>query len=229
MPVTSTTRLAVSEAFTRRDAAGHRLAEDSERITRACRAMAARFLQGGKLIVFGNGGAGTDASHVAVEFMHPVIVGKRALPAMALSNDAATVSGVGARDGFAEVFAHQVRHWADPADMALGISPDGWCANVLRGLEAAHERGLFTMALAGGDGGAVARSPAVAHVLVAGSGDPAVVKEIHVTAYHVLWELVHLYIARTASHEAQGPPSRDDAPVTPACEPRGPSVSGATA
>ncbi|MFC4586258.1 D-sedoheptulose-7-phosphate isomerase [Sphaerisporangium corydalis] len=200
MPVSSTTRLAVSEAFTRRDAAGHRLARDSERMARACREMAARFHRGGKLIVFGNGGAGTDASHVAVEFMHPVIMGKRALPAMALSNDAATVSGVGARDGFAEVFAHQVRHWADPADMALGVSPDGWCANVLKGLETAHELGLLTMALVGGDGGAITRSPAVGHVLVAGSDDPAVVKEIHVTAYHVLWELVHVFFAQA------GPP-----------------------
>ncbi|WP_248959225.1 D-sedoheptulose-7-phosphate isomerase [Sphaerisporangium perillae] len=197
MPVTSTTRLAVSEAFTRREAAGRGLAEDSERITRACRAMAARFHRGGKLIVFGNGGAGTDASHIAVEFMHPVIVGKRALPAMALSNDAATVSAVGASEGFGEVFAHQVRHWADPADMALGVSPDGWCANVLKGLEAAHELGLFTMALLGGDGGAIARSPAVDHALVARSGDAAVVKEIHVTMYHVLWELVHVFHART--------------------------------
>ncbi|GAA3827590.1 SIS domain-containing protein [Sphaerisporangium flaviroseum] len=198
MPVTSTTRVAVSEAFTRREDAGRRLAEDSERIAQACRAMAARFHQGGKLIVFGNGGAGTDASHVAVEFMHPVVVGKRALPAMALGNDAATVTGVGVRDGFAEVFAHQVRQWAGPADMALGISPDGDCANVLRGLEAAHDLGLFTMALVGGDGGAIARSPAAGQVLIAGSCDPAVVKEIHVTAYHVLWELVHVFHAQAA-------------------------------
>ncbi|WP_405140886.1 SIS domain-containing protein [Sphaerisporangium sp. NBC_01403] len=202
MPVTSTTRLAVSEAFARRDAAGHRLAEDSERIAQACRDMAARFHRGGKLIVFGNGGAGTDASHVAVEFMHPVIMGKRALPAMALSNDTATVTGVGSREGFDEVFAHQVRHWADPSDMALGISPDGCCANVLRGLETAHELGLFTMALVGGDGGDIARSPAAGHVLIAGSGDPAVVKEIHVTAYHVLWELVHVFFAQSSPRKA---------------------------
>jgi D-sedoheptulose 7-phosphate isomerase len=215
MPVTSTTRLAVSEAFTRRDAAGRRLAEDSERIAQACRDMATRFHRGGKLIVFGNGGAGTDASHVAVEFMHPVIVGKRALPAMALSNDAATVTGVGTREGFAEVFAHQVRRWADPADMALGISPDGWCANVLRGLEAARRLGLFTMALVGGDGGAIARSTAAEQVLIAGSSDPAIVKEIHVTTYHVLWELVHVFFAQTGPLDASarvGPAGPEGSP-----------------
>ncbi|GII84438.1 phosphoheptose isomerase [Sphaerisporangium siamense] len=204
MPVTSSTRLAVGEAFARRDAAGRRLAEDAERIARACRDMAARFHQGGKLVVFGNGGAGTDASHVAVEFMHPVVVGKRALPALALGNDSATVTGVTAREGFAEVFAHQIRHWADPADIALGISPDGACANVLRGLETARELGLYTMALLGGDGGAVARSPAVDQALIARSCDPAVVKEIHVTTYHVLWELVHVFFAQTVPPGSAG-------------------------
>ncbi|GII78375.1 phosphoheptose isomerase [Sphaerisporangium rufum] len=198
MAVTSSTRHAVAAAFGRRHDAGRRLAEDAEGIARACRDMAARFRRGGKLIVFGNGGAGTDASHIAVEFMHPVVVGTRALPALALSNDAATLTGVAAGAGFEEVFAHQVRHWAEPDDMALGVSPDGECANVLRGLAQARELGLFTMALAGGDGGALARGPAADHVLVARCGDPAVVKEIHVTAYHVLWELVHVFFARTA-------------------------------
>ncbi|MEO3808159.1 SIS domain-containing protein [Sphaerisporangium sp. B11E5] len=199
MGVTSTARTAVDEAFCRRDAAGARLAEEAERIATACQEMAERFRRGGKLIVFGSGGAGTDASHVAVEFMHPVIMGKRALPSIALSNDAATVTGVSGRDGPAEAFAHQVRRFAEPVDMALGISPDGDCPAVLRGLEAAHELGLYTLALTGGDGGAVARSPAVAQALVADSRDPAVVKEIHVTVYHVLWELVHVFHARAGA------------------------------
>ncbi|MFJ2033712.1 SIS domain-containing protein [Streptosporangium sp. NPDC087985] len=193
MSVTSTMQLAVGEAFDRRDRAGRALADDSERIARACHAMAARFRLGGKLIVFGNGGGGTDAAHIAVEFMHPVIMGKRALPALALSNDAATVTGVSNREGLAETFAHQVHRWADPADMALGVSRDGRCANVLRGLEMAKTLGLFTLALTGGDGGPIARSTAADHVLIAASDDPAVVKEIHVTTYHVLWELVHVF------------------------------------
>ncbi len=90
------------------------------------------------------------------------------------------------------MFAHQLRHLADPRDIALGVSSDGRCANVLRGLEVAHDLGLLTVALTGGDGGPVARSPSVAHALVARSGDPAVVKEVQVTTYHILWELVHV-------------------------------------
>jgi D-sedoheptulose 7-phosphate isomerase len=191
--VSSEARSAVSEALERRQAPGDALAEDAEAVARACHDMAVRFHRGGKLIVFGNGGAATDSSHVAVEFVHPVIVGKRALPAMALSNDPATVTGVAAREGFAEVFAHQLRCFADPDDIALGLSPDGRCANVLRGLETGCDLGLLTVALAGGDGGPVAASPKLDHVLVARSDDPSVVKEIHVTTYHILWELVHVF------------------------------------
>src|SRR5215831_4649942 len=64
-------------------------AQEEEQIARACWAMARRFHQGGRLLAFGNGAAATDAQHVAVEFVHPVIVGKRALPALALTNDSA--------------------------------------------------------------------------------------------------------------------------------------------
>ncbi|HEX5117768.1 MAG TPA: SIS domain-containing protein [Pseudonocardiaceae bacterium] len=169
------------------------LADHAGDVARACYAMARRFHSGGKLVVFGNGGPSTDAQHVAVEFVHPVIVGKRALPAISLTADVATLTGIAARVGFAETFAHQIRFLAEPADIALGLSSDGHCVNVLRGLEAARERGLLTIALTGGDGGPIAASPAVDHSIVARSTDPRVVKEVHVTTYHVLWELVHVF------------------------------------
>jgi D-sedoheptulose 7-phosphate isomerase len=155
--------------------------------------MAVRFHRGGKLVVFGVGAPSTDAQHVAVEFVHPVIVGKRALPAISLTSDVATVTGIAASRGMAEIFAHQIRLLAEPADIALGISTDGNCESVARGLQAGRELGLLTIGLAGGDGGAIAASPAVDHLLVARSTDPRVVKEMHVTIYHVLWELVHVF------------------------------------
>lgn len=166
----------------------------AEQVARACHDMARRFHRGGKLVVFGNGGASTDAQHVSVEFVHPVIVGKRALPAISLTNDVATVSGIAADEGFAEVFAQQLRYLGEPDDIALGVSSDGRCRNVLRGLETAKEQGLLTVALVGGDGGDIATSPLVDHVLVARSDDPRIVKEVHVTTYHVLWELVHVFL-----------------------------------
>jgi D-sedoheptulose 7-phosphate isomerase len=180
-------------AFARRVEPARGLAGEAERVARACHDMAVRFSRGGKLIGFGNGGPATDAQHVAVEFVHPVIVGKRALPALSLTTDAPTVTGVAKQLGFDEVFAHQLRHLAESRDIALGISSDGRCANVLRGLEVAHERGLLTIALVGGDGGEIAASPALDHVIVARSDDPRIVKEIHTTAYHILWELVHVF------------------------------------
>jgi D-sedoheptulose 7-phosphate isomerase len=103
------------------------------------------------------------------------------------------VTGVAADQGMAGIFAHQLRYLAEPADIALGISADGNCAGVLAGLLTARELGMLTIALVGGGGGAIAASPAVDHVLVARSGDPRIVKEMHVTAYHVLWELVHVF------------------------------------
>jgi D-sedoheptulose 7-phosphate isomerase len=190
----SANSLTVGELFDRREAPVAALAEDAALVARTCHAMATRFHRGGKLIVFGNGGPSTDAQHVAVEFVHPVIVGKRALPAISLTADVATVTGVASRDGLAEIFAHQIRILAEPSDIALGISSDGNCANVLRGLRAAHERGLLTVGLVGGDGGEVAATGGTDHLLIARSTDPQVVKEVHVTTYHILWELVHVFL-----------------------------------
>jgi D-sedoheptulose 7-phosphate isomerase len=72
-----------------------------------------------------------------VEFVHPVIVGKRALPAISLTTDVATVTGMAERDGVASIFAHQIRFLADSAGIALGICADGNSASVQSGLEAA--------------------------------------------------------------------------------------------
>jgi D-sedoheptulose 7-phosphate isomerase len=185
--------VAADAAFSRRSTPVSALAEDAESVAYACYDMAVRFHRGGKLIVFGNGGASTDAQHVAVEFVHPVIVGKRALPAISLTNDIATVTGVANQEGFAEIFAHQIRYLGVPQDIALGVSPDGNCTSVLRGLEQAREMGLLTIALIGSDGGRIARSPAVDHPFIAQSGDPLITKEVQVTTYHILWELVHVF------------------------------------
>jgi D-sedoheptulose 7-phosphate isomerase len=183
----------VSLLFERREQPVRELADQAQAVAAACHQMALRFHQGGKLIVFGTGGASTDAQHVAVEFVHPVIVGKRALPAISLTSDVATVTGVAADSGMAAIFSHQLRYLAAPADIALGISADGNCASVLAGLLTASELGMLTIALVGGDGGAIAACPAVDHLLIARSADPRIVKEMQVTTYHVLWELVHVF------------------------------------
>lgn len=183
----------VSGLFEHRVVPVRELAAQSAAVADACHAMAVRFHRGGKLVVFGVGGSSTDAQHVAVEFVHPVIVGKRALPAISLTTDVATVTGVAARDGMSAIFAHQIRCLAAGDDIALGIAADGNCPSVLAGLVAARDLGLLTIALVGADGDAIATSDAVDHVLVAAATDPRVVKEVQVTTYHVLWELVHVF------------------------------------
>jgi D-sedoheptulose 7-phosphate isomerase len=175
--------------------AGTALAADAELIARACHAMALRFSCGGKLLVFGSGRSSSDARHVSVEFVHPVIVGKRALPALALSNDAAVGTGCTADGGFDELFARQLRLLAARQDIAMGISADGECSSMVRAFETARELGLLTVALCGSGGGPVARrSDLVDWCLVMHSSDPLIVKEVQMTTYHILWELVHVFL-----------------------------------
>ena len=165
---------------------------ESGRIAEACWAMARRFHQGGRLLAFGNGAWATDAQHVSVEFVHPVIVGKRALPALALTNDSATLSGLmagGARD---MPFVRQLQVLARPQDIAMGFSPDGYCANVAAALDTARRKGLLTLGLTGGDGGLL-RESELDFCFVVPSDDPLAIQETHETLYHILWELVHIY------------------------------------
>ncbi len=167
-------------------------ASEAERIAEACWAMARRFHQGGRLLAFGNGAWATDAQHVSVEFVHPVIVGKRALPALALTNDSATLSGLMAGGDAAMPFVRQLRVLARPQDMAMGFSQDGHDVNVVAALNTARQMGLLTLALAGGDGGLLKQTE-IDFCFVVRSQDPLVTQETHETLYHVLWELVHIF------------------------------------
>lgn len=180
-------------AFERRNVAGLALVDAAEPVVRACHAMAQRFHRGGKLVAFGNGAASTDAQHVAVEFVHPVIIGKRALPAVSLTTDVASLTGIAGHAGWNEVFAHQLRYLAHPQDIALGISQEPQGRNVLRALEVAKELGLLTVALTSERCGLLATSTAVDHHLLVRAEAPTVVKELQVTVYHILWELVHVF------------------------------------
>ena len=166
-------------------------AAEAERIAQACWGMARRFHQGGRLLAFGNGALATDAQHVSVEFVHPVIVGKRALPALALTNDSATLSSQ--NEGDADTpFVRQVKVLARPQDIAMGFSLDGRSANVAAALETAKRMGLLTLGLAGGNG-ELLRKIEVDFCFIVQTDDPLVIQETHETLYHVLWELVHIF------------------------------------
>ncbi|MHB8382544.1 MAG: D-sedoheptulose-7-phosphate isomerase [Candidatus Binataceae bacterium] len=187
-------RARLSRSLALRATAGSLLTRDAERVARACYAMSERFHRGGKLITFGAGSSSTDAQHVAVEFLHPVIVGKRTLPALALTNDVATITGVACISGFDDTFAHQIRHLSAPEDIVLGIDSGGPSPCVTRALDAAHERNLLTIAMTADDH--VRGGSAIDFEFVAHSDDPMIVKEIQVTTYHIIWELVHVFFER---------------------------------
>lgn len=163
---------------------------EAEQVGRACWDMARRFHQGGRLLAFGNGAWASDAQHISVEFVHPVIVGKRALPALALTNDSALLSRL-ARGNTGDVFRRQLQLLARPQDIAVGFSGAGQDGNVLAALLQAQQMDLLTLGLCGGDGGRMVAA-GLDYCFVA-PGDPLIVQEIHETLYHVLWELVHIF------------------------------------
>jgi D-sedoheptulose 7-phosphate isomerase len=166
-------------------------ATEAERLASLCHLMARRFARGGRLIAFGVGAAATDAQHVSVEFVHPVIVGKRALPAIALVNDGPSLLGASLADR-AGFFGRQLEILGTSEDIALGIvhGPyDPGREAVTDGLRRAAEMGMLAVGLDGpGDflGGSSRR-------FAVPSSDPFVVQEVHETLYHVLWELVHVF------------------------------------
>lgn len=180
-------------AFERRLMPVRGIADQAMSVAMACRDMAERFQAGGRLLVFGTGASATDAEHIAVEFVHPVIVGKRALPALSLASDAATMSGIAADCGTEEIFSHQIATLGRSGDIALGLTADGDEPAICRALESARSADLLVIALVGGDGGRIADTHLADHVMSVGSTDPLVVKEAHVTLYHLLWELVHVF------------------------------------
>jgi D-sedoheptulose 7-phosphate isomerase len=148
---------------------------EAENLARTCHGMARSFARGGTLIPFGIGPAATDAAHATVEFMHPVIVGKRALPAIAPSNDP---SG-----------ATRLASLARPDDIALGISHGRPEPEVAEFLAEARRRGLLTIGMSG----EAASTTDADHSFAVGSDDRTIVQEAQETSYHVLWELVHVF------------------------------------
>ena len=163
---------------------------EADRIEALVRAMAERFARGGRLYCMGNGGSATDAQHVAVEFFHPILEKRRALPALALTADPALVTAISNDRDFATIFSDQLRVLATAADMALAISTSGHSPNLVRGLEAARDLGLLTIAFAGKDGGRLV--DLADHCFVVPSFSIHRIQETHVALYHIMWDLVHV-------------------------------------
>ena len=141
---------------------------EAARLAEACREMSERFLRGGRLLAFGRGPYATDAQHVSVEFVHPVIVGKRALPALDLSI----------------VFGPWLRTILRPEDIVMGFGPPEGDPAVWAALQEAHNHDAMTFALPGMEG---------SYALQPATDDPFMHQEMVEILYHTLWETVHVF------------------------------------
>ena len=154
------------------DASGQFFSAEADRLSRLCHKMAERFAREGRLVAFGASPADrSDARHVAVEFVHPVIVGKRALPALGLAGEGGQIAPQVALEAEAEDIA-----------MAFGDEPD-----ILAALAAARERGCLTIAFSAGSG-------AEWEFHLGAISDPLIRQEVAETLYHTLWEHVHIFL-----------------------------------
>ena len=184
----------VAEACFQRsvDVSLHFFEKEAEQISQACLAMAQRFYQNGRLLAFGAGNSMTDAQHVSVEFVHPVVVGKRALPAIALGTDLAATMGLSTSKGWDQVYAQQLTAVGRAEDIALGIDPSGQDGAVQQGLAVARQMGMLAISLCGGAGGQLV-GQSLEFCFVVPVKEAAVIQETHETLYHILWELVHVF------------------------------------
>lgn len=147
-------------------------------------AMAAALIAGRKVIAFGNGGSATQASHLVGELLGRFKLNRRPLPAVALACDPAAVTCIANDFGYETLFERQVQAFAQPGDIAVGLTTSGKSENVLRGLAAAKQAGAVTIAATGAAG--LADGAAADHVLAVPSRITAHIQEMHLMLLH-LW------------------------------------------
>ncbi len=171
--------------------------ENTEQILTMSHRLAQSFHRGGKLLVCGNGGSATDASHIAVEFMHPITVGRKALPAICLTNDMAMVTAVANDVGFGDVFTRQIIALGKEGDCLIGLSTSGNSENLMRAFATARKMNLTTAGFAGGDGGKMAAAHERGELdfcLTVPTSSIHRIQESHVALYHILWDMVHSFL-----------------------------------
>lgn len=171
--------------------------EHADRIVEVARLIATAFRDGHKLLLFGNGGSATDAAHIAAEFVGRYKRERSPLPAIALVTDIAAITSIANDYGYDELFARQVRAHGQKGDIAIAISTSGNSPNVLKGVAAARECGMTTIAWTGATGGTLAEL--ADYPFLVPSTVTARIQESHITLGHVLCELVEDHLLGKAS------------------------------
>ncbi len=178
--------------------------ENAGALVAMARAMAEVFRAGHRLLTIGNGGSSCDAAHLAVEFNHPITVGRPSLSSIFLGSDVQTLTAVGNDVGFSAVYRRLVATHGRRGDALFAFSTSGDSENLVAALETGRALGLSTFAMLGNDGGAIRQSRWVDHLLVVPSESVHRVQETHVVAYHVLWDIVHTILHETSFARARG-------------------------
>ncbi len=162
--------------------------EHADRIAQVAKLIARALREERKVLLFGNGGSATDASHIAAEFVGRYHRDRKPLPALALGTDMAALTCIANDYEYAEIFARQIKAHGQKGDIAIAISTSGNSPNVLKGVEAARAAGLITVGWTGGTGGKLAGL--VDHCFTVPSTETARIQESHITLGHVLCELI---------------------------------------
>jgi D-sedoheptulose 7-phosphate isomerase len=162
--------------------------ENVTAIIEASKMIAAAFTEGKKLLLFGNGGSATDASHMAAEFVNRFKRERPGLPAIALTTDMAVITSIANDYDYSEIFARQIKSLSEEGDVVLAISTSGSSGNVLKAMDAAKRRKLKTIVFTGAKGEKFASRADCAFVVP--SENTPRVQETHITLGHVLCQMV---------------------------------------
>ena len=159
-----------------------------EAIMEASKMIASAFTEGKKLLLFGNGGSATDASHMAAEFVNRFKRERPGLPAIALTTDMAVITSIANDYDYSEIFARQIKSLSDEGDVVLAISTSGRSGNVLKAMDVAKRRKLKTIVFTGAKGEKFASKADFAFIVP--SDNTPRVQETHITLGHVLCQMV---------------------------------------
>lgn len=144
-----------------------------------------------KMLSCGNGGSAGDAQHFSSEMLNRFEMERPGLPAVALTTDSSTVTSIANDYDYKEIFAKQIRALGQPGDILLAISTSGNSPNVVRAIEAAHERDMLIVALTGRDGGEMARRLGEGDVEIrVPAKSTARIQETHLLVIHCLCDLI---------------------------------------
>lgn len=166
--------------------------QNGENVVEIGRMLALCLAQGGKLLFCGNGGSAADSQHLAAEFVNRFKLERPPLPALALTTDTSIITAIGNDYGFDEVFEKQVQALGKKGDVLVAISTSGNSANIVHALRAARDKGLTTLGLAGQGGGEML--PLCDFSLLVADKRTPLIQEIHISAGHLLCELVDYFL-----------------------------------